>query len=1075
MTAVIGVVSAAVLDSTARADRTSLPKSKLSMRSLPLPASTFEAVVITRQPSKSDPPVPTAQLLQELVEAGALEPQLVGGASGLRRTSTAPSSRTSSSAGSSTEQNQNNHPVREYPPADAAIKREAAANQKQRANTDNAADEPVEQRSHVSDPLQNGASTSTTNTADCDRPSQARSRQAHDSAVPALTAEIAALKPPTSPRMHQAVLFGAQTRPPGSRGPSDVGQKHFGPRSTRQRQPSFNQTSHTYGPRSPNPPHADLANWPSSGSALGISNFGHLRGMSPDSAPSPYQQYSVSPSRISSPSAYPGQPPFGVDSAQQFAMPGSPVSSQAFFSATPSSPYRSPTTATSSDFATSSFGFDSSSDHIPDGFAPRHSPPYAAQGLTAPYMAYTHFTALDAVSPQYGQQYIQFATGPQQPFHVPFQPQETMHFAMQSHAGRPTGHGSQMAHVHAMSSPPQAYHALGFQAVVPGYGMAPLAVGMPVPGSPSTIPPPQVYAPPPELARGHLAQARFHDAVYGDSKRGTQGAGRGSSLPKPPAHSPYALWVGNVPSDATHAELWAFFNTRSPPSANPKYAERPDEVDKDVDLGSVGIDSIHVINRSNCAFVNYKSSIHLRHAIEVCNGVPLRMDPRCKDLVCRERKKDEDTKSGVGAQRIGGMHREFVREKRRRDAQIVVMDGDDQEVLQGVEGQRADDDADKVHALRHSTSDTLRSVSTASTSSSFLRKHFEKRYFILKSHDENDLNLSVERGIWATQAHNEPVLDQAYRTAKDVYLIFGANARGAFFGVARMASPIHADDSSSSSKATMSSRSDESLPPTHSNSFSRPATITEEMASSRESTLLFPEAEDRFTDMSPLPVPESPAPTARPSGMVSAPPPTVDASTQDFAQASTAETLPATLAVASNLKLPDKPSKSEPVARGQSLDPSLLVKKEQAPKSASDGALGVKAVELQQLVGASGHDGQIDGDGVWRKDTLPTPAERNARLGQIEDRTEKPHSGNMSEGWGKPFRVEWIKVARLPFSRTRHIRNQFNAGREVKISRDGTELEPSAGESLINAFFEADQTSPTASPGMDSTASPLVV
>lgn len=27
--------------------------------------------------------------------------------------------------------------------------------------------------------------------------------------------------------------------------------------------------------------------------------------------------------------------------------------------------------------------------------------------------------------------------------------------------------------------------------------------------------------------------------------------------------------------------------------------------------------------------------------------------------------------------------------------------------------------------------------------------------------------------------------------------------------------------------------------------------------------------------------------------------------------------------------------------------------------------------------------------------------------------------------------------ARLPFSRTRHIKNQFNSGKEVKISRDG--------------------------------------
>jgi hypothetical protein len=50
-----------------------------------------------------------------------------------------------------------------------------------------------------------------------------------------------------------------------------------------------------------------------------------------------------------------------------------------------------------------------------------------------------------------------------------------------------------------------------------------------------------------------------------------------------------------------------------------------------------------------------------------------------------------------------------------------------------------------------------------------------------------DLDLSVEKCLWATQRHNEGVLDQAYRTAKDVYLIFGVNKSGEFYGYARYA------------------------------------------------------------------------------------------------------------------------------------------------------------------------------------------------------------------------------------------------------------------------------------------------
>lgn len=116
------------------------------------------------------------------------------------------------------------------------------------------------------------------------------------------------------------------------------------------------------------------------------------------------------------------------------------------------------------------------------------------------------------------------------------------------------------------------------------------------------------------------------------------------------------------------------------------------------------------------AFVNYASDIHLQHSIAVSNGHPLRPhDPRCKDLVCRVRKRDEDAKSGVGAQRTGGMHKDFVREKERERK----------------EGEHAGEEEGGA-PQRYSTGSTTHSVSTTSTTSSFLAKHFEKRYFILK-------------------------------------------------------------------------------------------------------------------------------------------------------------------------------------------------------------------------------------------------------------------------------------------------------------------------------------------------------
>lgn len=54
--------------------------------------------------------------------------------------------------------------------------------------------------------------------------------------------------------------------------------------------------------------------------------------------------------------------------------------------------------------------------------------------------------------------------------------------------------------------------------------------------------------------------------------------------------------------------------------------------------------------------------------------------------------------------------------------------------------------------------------------------------------------------------------------------------------------------------------------------------------------------------------------------------------------------------------------------------------------------------------------------------------------------------------WGKPFQLEWLSTARLPFYRTRGLRNPWNSNREVKIARDGTEIEPSVGRRLIGLF-----------------------
>lgn len=69
-----------------------------------------------------------------------------------------------------------------------------------------------------------------------------------------------------------------------------------------------------------------------------------------------------------------------------------------------------------------------------------------------------------------------------------------------------------------------------------------------------------------------------------------------------------------------------------------------------------------------------------------------------------------------------------------------------------------------------------------------------------------------------------------------------------------------------------------------------------------------------------------------------------------------------------------------------------------------------------------------------------------------EPEPEAEPDGDIGNSWGESFRVEWVCTERLPFFRIRHLRNPWNHDREVKVSRDGTELEPSVGQRLIEEW-----------------------
>lgn len=108
--------------------------------------------------------------------------------------------------------------------------------------------------------------------------------------------------------------------------------------------------------------------------------------------------------------------------------------------------------------------------------------------------------------------------------------------------------------------------------------------------------------------------------------------------------------------------------------------------------------------------------------------------------------------------------------------------------------------------------------------------------------------------------------------------------------------------------------------------------------------------------------------------------------------------------------------------RGGSLDPSVLADMHKLDMKAATETAASRLEKEQLAAGSSNRAGYMDGDGVLRKDTALTPEERNARLNEhghadgsepdvaADPAENSPHAETGEEGWGRPFKVEWIRV-----------------------------------------------------------------
>ena len=228
------------------------------------------------------------------------------------------------------------------------------------------------------------------------------------------------------------------------------------------------------------------------------------------------------------------------------------------------------------------------------------------------------------------------------------------------------------------------------------------------------------------------------------------------------------MWAGNVPSDATHDELWRFFNAPPSPGSTSTGAQSTGaQSTQSAPAGPIGssttgsttsteslhggVSSIFLISRSNCAFVNFQSELHLQAAIRNFNGVQLRpADARCPRLVCRVRGREEDLKAGVGGQRGSGIHVKWVKEKKEREKdaarrrsslsgastsseQVTTPSSPPIDLVHRMGGLSISGDEEGSLGSSRKPEPHSSSGSYASTNSGILTTYFPKRYFILKS------------------------------------------------------------------------------------------------------------------------------------------------------------------------------------------------------------------------------------------------------------------------------------------------------------------------------------------------------
>lgn len=174
----------------------------------------------------------------------------------------------------------------------------------------------------------------------------------------------------------------------------------------------------------------------------------------------------------------------------------------------------------------------------------------------------------------------------------------------------------------------------------------------------------------------------------------------------------YAIWIGNLPP---HTDLMSLVNH--------------------VCREASGLDSLFLISKSNCAFANFKDE-------QTCVAAQQKLhDSRFQTvrLVSRLRR---------GAVERPGIPASMVDGSASASSSAPASDSPPCE-------------GDAEETKRSSTPSSSSAKSKVNVGSDGVPG--KDRYFILKSLTIEDLEMSVRNGIWATQSHNEGLLNAAFK------------------------------------------------------------------------------------------------------------------------------------------------------------------------------------------------------------------------------------------------------------------------------------------------------------------------